>query len=257
MSYKAYLFDLDGTIYRGDEVIPHAPETLAELRKRGALIRFLTNNSSQTQRFFAEKLNRMGIECVPDEVLSSGTGAATYLADNGFKSAFVVGMPGLIETLETKVAVVNRAADGSALPQAQQAETVVVGICLTFTYALLNGAMQQIMNGAKFVATNADSTFPLESGTLSPGAGSLVAAVATCSGVQPFVVGKPNTFLVTEALHEAGLNPPDALVVGDRLDTDIECGRRAGCPTHLVLTGVEKRAPEGQPFSEDLRGLLD
>jgi len=255
-NYKAYLLDLDGTIYRGDEVIPNAAETIAELRGRGAIIRFLTNNSSRTQPYYAEKLRRMGIQCEPNEIISSATGTASYLKEVGAKEAFVVGMPGLIETLETAVRVLNKDERGAAKPNSPQADTVVVGICLTFTYELLRSAMQQIHKGAAFIATNPDTTFPLEGDVLSPGAGSLVAAVAACSGVQPYVVGKPNPWLVTEALKELGLDPADVLVVGDRMDTDIECGLRAGCSTNLVLTGVEKEAPEGQSFTADLQGIL-
>jgi 4-nitrophenyl phosphatase len=133
----------------------------------------------------------------------------------------------------------------------------VVGICLDLTYGLLNGGMQQIRSGAEFVATNPDATFPLEDGKIVPGAGSMVAAVQTCSGAVPFVVGKPNPYLVELALREAGVEPRNALAVGDRLDTDIESGRRAGCDTHLVLTGVESSAPEGQSFSCDLFALLE
>jgi 4-nitrophenyl phosphatase len=247
--YREYIFDLDGTLYRGDEAIPYAADVLQKLRKRGAQIRYLTNNSSQTRDFYRSKLNRLGFEAEPSEVYSSATGTATYLKEQGCGSVFIVGMPGLEETL--------RSAGLNVVKEDVQAEAVAVGICLTFTYSWLNSAMQQIRGGAKFIATNTDKTFPLEGGRLTPGAGSIVAAVQACSGVDPFVVGKPNPFLVRLALEESSVDPKEALAVGDRLDTDIESGREAGCDTHLVLTGVETKPPVGQSSSPDLRGLLE
>ncbi len=254
--YRAYAFDLDGTLFRGNEPIPHAVETLAELRRRGALVRYVTNNSSQTRAFYVSKLTKMGFEAAPHEVYSSATGTASTLAEWGLKTAYVVGGPGLVETLRgSGVEVVNADASGAVGKDGATAEAVVVGICLAFTYDLLRGAMNQIRNGGRFVATNRDATYPLEGGQFMPGAGSLVAAVATCSGVESFTVGKPNPYLMELVCRELGLPAPEVLVVGDRLDTDIECGVRAGCDTHLVLTGVAQSAPEGQVWSEDLRAL--
>jgi 4-nitrophenyl phosphatase len=257
--YRAYLFDLDGTLYRGDEPVPHAADVLGELRKQGALIRFLTNNSSRTRSFFGEKLRRLGFQCDDDEVYSSATGSAKHLMDKGLRSAYVLGMEGLSRTLvESGIEVVNRASDLSPMPMQDGpiAAAAVVGICTNLTYDLLSGTMRQVRAGAEFVATNPDTTFPLEGGRLTPGAGAMVAAVQACTGATPFIVGKPNPFLVQMAIDDACVGLLDTLVVGDRMDTDVECGRRAGCPTHLVLTGVESSAPPGQSFSPDLRGLL-
>ncbi len=254
--YAAYIFDLDGTLYRGEAAIPGAVDTLAELRRRGAVIRFVTNNSSQTRAFYSEKLGRLGFEAEKGEIHSSATGTAVYLREQGLDSAFVVGMPGLVRTLgEGGAEVVNVGGDDHVTPEGRTARAVVVGICQELSYDLLNGAMQQIAGGARFIATNPDPTFPLEGSRIVPGAGSMVAAVQACSGTIPFVVGKPNPYLIELALAEAGIDPKDALAVGDRLDTDIESGRRAGCDTHLVLTGVEISAPPGQSFSPDLRAL--
>jgi 4-nitrophenyl phosphatase len=244
--FSAYILDLDGTLFRGNEALPGAVETVAELRRRGAGIRYLTNNSSLTRSQYAAKLTGMGFEAPEEEVYSSGLGTAAYLRERGHRRAFVVGEPGLHETL--RAAGIETVEEG--------ADFAVVGICRSFSYDLLNGAMQAILGGAEFVATNPDPTYPLEGGRLIPGAGSIVAAVRACSGREPFVVGKPNPFLVELILKEAGLRPEEALVVGDRVDTDLESGRRAGCPTHLVLTGVTKEPPEGVSWSQDLRGLL-
>ena len=120
----------------------------------------------------------------------------------------------------------------------------------------MNAAMQRIRAGQTFVATNPDTTYPMEGGRLIPGAGSIVAAIRTCSGTEPYIVGKPNPYLVQLILADSNSNASEALVVGDRVDTDLLSGEMAGCPTHLVLTGVTSQPPDGQSYSEDLRGLI-
>ena len=128
-------------------------------------------------------------------------------------------MPGLVATLRAAgVTVVNALEDGVVGPTGAPCEAVVVGLCRTFTYALLSGAMAAIAGGARFVATNPDAKIPLADGRDAPGAGALVAAVRTCTGVEPTVVGKPKPFLIETILREAGLRPEEALVVGDRED---------------------------------------
>jgi len=256
--YRAVLFDLDGTLYRGVTAIPGAVETVKALLDRGVLVRYITNNATMTRAAFVEKLTGMGFPALPNEVHSSATGTATYLFEEGVKTVFAVGMPGLVSTLRSNdIQVVNADEDGVVRPTAEQAEAVVVGLCRTLSYPLLDGAMNQILSGARFVATNTDATYPLEGGRFCPGAGSIVASVRTCSGTEPFVVGKPKPFLVEAILREAGLRPEEALVVGDREDTDLAAGRAAGCPTYLVLSGVETFLPEGQMGADDVSGLLD
>lgn len=258
--YRLYLFDLDGTLFRGNEATPHGPESVARLRVDGAEVRFLTNNSGKTREELAAKLRGLGYEAKPSEVYGTAMGAARLCRERGFASAFVVGEQSLASTLlESGIAVVNRTAWDCASPDPapeRDAQVVVAGICRTFTYAWMNWALQQTLRGAAFVATNEDATYPMEGGTVVPGAGSIVASIRTCSGLEPTVVGKPSPYLVDLALREAGVEASEALVVGDRLDTDLGAGRAAGCDTWLVLTGIESSAPPGQPFGEDLRGLL-
>lgn len=246
MRYRGYIFDLDGTLFRGDEPIPGAVEKVRELHEKGAIVRYVTNNSTQTRDYFASKLTRMGFQCQPSDVVSSGVGTGHYLRDKGVASAFVVGEPGLVQTLGEY---------GVEMRETGEVEAVVVGLCRFFTYDLMREAMARIRAGAQFVATNPDATYPVEGGGLIPGAGSIVAAVQTASGVVPKVIGKPDPFLTQTALADAGLQAHEALVVGDRMDTDIESGRRAGCDTFLVLTGVEREIPAGQAGAADLRDL--
>lgn len=238
MPYRLYIFDLDGTLFWGEEPIPGASKALAKLRQAGAGIRFLTNNSSQTRDTYVSKLQRLGFEAHSHEVYSSAIGTAAYLTSQSLNSAFVVGEPGLKETL-------NQA--GIEVTDQNPAATVV-GICKTFSYDLLNQAMQAIRGGAKFVATNTDPTYPMEGGQFIPGSGSIVASVRICSEAEPFVVGKPNPYLVNLILRDAEVPPNQALVIGDRMDTDIEAGIQAGCDTLMVLTGSAKFAPDGQDW---------
>ena len=255
--YPLYIFDLDGTLYRGDEAILHAPEAVSELKASGSTIRYLTNNSGQTREFFLAKLQRMGFPAELGEIESTANGSAHYLLSKHIGSVYVVGEPGLVETLRSAgLTVVNADEHGVVSPSGLDSQAVLVGICRQFTYDLMRGAMDRIRAGQIFVATNADPTYPLEGDRLIPGAGSIVAAVRTCSEQEPFIVGKPNPFLINLILEETGVAPADALVVGDRVDTDILSGQRANCPTHLVLTGVTRTPPEGQSFSPDLRGLV-
>ena len=255
--YPLYIFDLDGTLYRGDEAIPNAVDTVRALQASGSQIRYLTNNSGHTREFFRDKLRRMGFPAEAEEVESSARGTAKYLLANGLNTIFVVGEPGLVETLRLfGISVVNADGEGVVSPDGVDSQAVVVGICRQFTYELMRSAMQRIRTGQLFVATNADSTYPMEGGRLIPGAGSIIAGIRTCSETEPFVVGKPNPYLVSLIVQEAGLSPAEVLVVGDRADTDLASGEAAGCPTHLVLSGVTQTPSEGQSFSADLSGLL-
>ena len=255
--YPLYIFDLDGTLYRGAEAIPNAVDVVCKLKSDGSGVRYLTNNSSQTREFFLQKLCNMGFPAEIDEIESSAHGSAKHLSALGLCSIFVVGEPGLVATLrEEGLTVVNADDHGAVSPDGPPSEAVLVGICKGFTYALMQEAMQRIRAGQTFIATNPDPTFPMEGGQLIPGAGSVVAGIKACAEKEPFVVGKPNPFLVNLVLAEAKCQPQDALVVGDRIDTDLFSGEQAGCPTHLVLTGVTQTPPPGQSCSFDLTGLL-
>lgn len=256
--YRAYVFDLDGTLYRGDTALADAAETLADLRAGGAAIRFLTNNSTLTRADFASKLQRLGFEAHGSEIHTSATGTAEYLTRSGIATALVTGEPGLVATLrEAGIRVLNALGNGIVLPQSQTVpDAVVVGLCRSFDYALLQAAMECIRAGSRFIATNPDVTYPMEGDRLIPGAGSLVAAVCAASGVMPTVIGKPQPFMISAIVSELGLPVEDVLVVGDRADTDIAAGIAAGCPTWLVLTGIEKEPVPGVPFGASLRELL-
>jgi 4-nitrophenyl phosphatase len=258
---QTYVFDLDGVIYRGDEPQPHASETVRELKRRGRRVFFLTNNSSQSREDYQVKLAGMGISARRDDIMTSAHATALYLLENAEpgERVYVVGEAGLARELDA--AGIDVVRDGYS----GEVEYVVVGLDRRFNYDKLVRAQQAILAGAKFVATNRDATFPMEGGALMPGGGAIVSAIETASGVRPVLIGKPETYALQKLLELAGSAPGSAVIVGDRLDTDILVGNRLGMHTVLVLTGVSDAraaaavAPEMKPgrVIADLIDLFD
>lgn len=228
--YDAVLLDLDGVLYRGDGVVPVAPETAADLRARGRSVVFLTNNSARTPEQVAAKLTGLGIAARPREVVTSAEATAELLAReaNG-ATAFVIGRDGIREALRSAgIGVVDDVADG--------ARYVVVGWDGEVTYEALRRATVLVRGGARLVATNADASYPAPGGELWPGAGAILAAVETASGSRATVVGKPHRPLFETALERAGSR--NALMVGDRIETDVAGAAAAGIDAALVLSGA-------------------
>jgi len=233
---KAWVFDMDGVFYVGTQPLPGANDLLNALELRERPYMLATNNSMATPADYVKRLARMGIETPESAILTSAIATRDYLLETLPEDAgiYVVGMPALREQLfqDTKFQAVQY---GETVPAA-----VVVGLDKLFTYEKLLLAHHAILAGARFIATNADATLPTENG-LVPGCGAVVAAIATSTGVQPVVIGKPEPLMLEMALHRLGVKPDEAVMVGDRLDTDILAGHRAGMLTLLVLTGVSTR----------------
>jgi phosphoglycolate/pyridoxal phosphate phosphatase family enzyme len=232
--YGAVLLDLDGVVYRGDRVVPGAPEVVAALRSTGTRIVFLTNNSARTPGQVAEKLRGLGIEAGPDGVVTSASPAARLLAGDGrTPTAYVIGRDGVRAALaEAGVTVL----EGSP----ERADFVVVGWDGDVGYEELRVATVLARRGACLVATNDDASYPAPDGELWPGAGAILAAVETASGERATVVGKPHRPLFDEALERAGTG--QAVMVGDRVETDVVGAVRAGIDAVLVLSGASGRA---------------
>ncbi|HEY8343416.1 MAG TPA: TIGR01457 family HAD-type hydrolase [Calditerricola sp.] len=228
--YRAYLFDLDGTVYRGNQPIPQAVMALRDLMACGARIAFLTNNSSMTPEQVAAKLNAMGIPADPGQVVTSSlVTAAAIREEMPGASVYAIGEEGLLAALRSA---------GCRFDD-ERPDVVVVGIDRRLTYEKLAKAALAIQRGARFYATNPDRALPSEQGLL-PGNGALLAALATTTGIQPRVFGKPEPAIVHHALKRLGISPQEALMVGDNGQTDIPAGARAGTDTLLVLTGVTR-----------------
>ena len=223
------VIDMDGVLYRGNEPIAGTRELIVFLREREIGFVLATNNATRTPNQFVDKLAGMGVQVHTHEVLASSLATASYLAGIAPPGArvFVVGMDGLRTALEE--AGFSLVEDG--------AEFVVAGMDFAICYERLAQASLQIRAGARFIGTNPDLTFPSERGIL-PGAGSLLAFLEAASGVKPVVIGKPGTAMMEQALNRMGARPESTAILGDRLETDILAGRRAGLCTILVLSGV-------------------
>ncbi len=230
---KVVILDLDGVIYRGHTPLPGASDTTKWLAAHGYPVYYFTNNSTKTRESYVELLAGYGVAADVDHIVTSASLTARYFADNGLLPAtvLVVGEEGLPQELRrVGVRVVRRRGK-------RPVDYVVVGMDRKFTYRKLHEAQQAIRAGAKFIATNRDATYPVE-GNVIPGGGSIVAAVATAAETEPMVIGKPSPEAGRLICHQAGVQPQQALMIGDRLETDIEMGRRAGLLTCLVLTGI-------------------
>ena len=233
---KGWIFDMDGVLYRGAEILPGVKELLDALTLRERPVMLATNNSMSTPEAYEHKLAAMGLDVPASAVITSALATRAYLQRTLPEGSgiYVIGMPALREQLfaETTFHPVQYTEE--------QPAAVVVGLDMTFTYDKLKAAHEAIRRGAAFIATNADTTLPTETG-LVPGAGSIVAALAAASGQAPIVIGKPETPMLLAAMEQMGTKPEETVMLGDRLDTDILAGDRAGMPTVLVLTGVSTR----------------
>lgn len=233
-------FDLDGVLYRGRMVLPHAREAVQAVRNRNLYVRFVTNNSTLHRRMVTDRLRAMGFTAYEEEVLGSAAAAAAWLRARVEAGSLVVvvGESGLLEELSEAGFDVLHA--DQMTDDVCSAEAVVVGLDRKLTYSSLARAQWHIRRGALFVATNTDATFPAED-RLLPGAGSIVAAVATAAGSEPHVIGKPALAMAEVLTQSTRIAPERIVFVGDRVDTDIVFGKRAGMKTVLVLTGVHGR----------------
>jgi 4-nitrophenyl phosphatase len=265
---KLVAFDLDGVLYRGSRPVPGAREALEYLDRRGLQVRFVTNNSTMHRSEVARKLSDMGLPAETGQVVGSAWAAARYVAGRlaAGEAVLYVGEEGLGRELREAGLPAEHVPGTLEELHAYEARTtpvpgaVAVGLDRSFTYWGLAAAQHAVLSGALFVATNADVTIPTEHGVL-PGGGSVVAAVAACTSVEPVVVGKPGLAMAEVLAEASGVPSGETLFVGDRIETDIAFGLGAGMVTALVLTGVATRedlaAAEVTPHFvlDDLFGL--
>ncbi len=254
--YDVALLDLDGVVYVGPDAVPDVPAALDEVRAAGMRLGFVTNNASRTPAEVAAHLTELAVHADPDDVITSSQAAASVVRERYGPGARVlpVGGPGVAAALtEAGLTVVHRAED--------EPVAVVQGYGREVGWTALAEAVVAVRSGARHVATNTDATIPSPRGPL-PGNGALVGVVATVTGQAPLVTGKPDPAMHAECVRRTGAVRP--LVVGDRLDTDIEGARRAGAASLLVFTGVTDpatllaAAPEHRPdlLAQDAGGLL-
>ena len=230
---RGLIFDMDGVIWRNHQPIGDLAEIFKTINSKKLSYCFATNNSSQTISNYVKDLTSFGIPVIADQIFTSAKATAELLVniypDRG--NIFVVGMPGLHQTL----------VDFGFSISDQNTVAVVAGIDTEINYQKLKTATLLIRSGVPFFGTNPDKTFPTPEGQV-PGAGSIIAAIETASGVKPQIIGKPQATMFLQAINSLQLPADQVLVVGDRLETDIAGGQAAGCKTALTLSGVTNQA---------------
>jgi 4-nitrophenyl phosphatase len=232
-SYKidGLIFDMDGVLWRGEQLLPGAKDLLVSLKDSSIPFAFATNNATKTVDQISAEGQMRGLPMLPEQVFTSSM-AAVSLAQSHLQEGaklFVVGEGGLRQPLKE--------AGFELLPSAMGAQAVLVGLDREVTWDKLSEAAYAIQAGALFIGTNGDLSLPTEKG-FAPGNGAILQALEVTTGISPIIVGKPEPSLFLEALKQVAADPENVLVVGDRLETDILGGIRAGMLTALVLTGV-------------------
>ena len=246
------LVDLDGVVYRGAEPVPGVAAVLTDRAARGDEVVYVTNNSMWYRTDYVTRLESMGAPVDPDLIVSSARAMALYLLDlqPPVKRVLAVGGSGLIheitdvgiEVVASGDAAQRWSANGrDAAAAVGPVDAVVVGLDMEFTYGRLACAATTIRSGARFIATNRDPIYPLET-ALMPGAGSIVSAVETASGHTPVSLGKPGPLLLEIAARAVGRKVTDAVMIGDGLVTDVAAAKAVGARSILMLTGVSTRA---------------
>lgn len=238
----AHLLDMDGVLIRGGQSIAGSINYIAGLLAKGTPFRIFTNNSRLTPEDHAERLRTIGFSVQPEHIYTSALATALFLElQKPGASAFVIGDYGLVHALRN---VGCRITEFSP-------DFVVLGDTISYHYEQIVTGAYLVAQGARFLATNSDVNCPNERG-LHPACGAVAALIEKTTGRQPYFVGKPNAFMMRNALASLGVRASDAIMVGDRMDTDVVAGLESGLRTALVLTGATMRADiERFPFRPD------
>jgi HAD superfamily hydrolase (TIGR01450 family) len=247
--YAAYLFDLDGTIYLGDELLPGARRLIEGLRERDLPVRFLSNNPTKDPEQYAAKLDGLGLPTPVGEIVNTVVTMTRWLLDNAPDAVvYPISEPPLIRALDQ--AGIRTSSDPAEI------DVVVASYDRTFTYEKLQVAFDAIWfhRRARLVATNPDRYCPFPGGRGEPDCAAIVAAIEACTGIAcETTTGKPDPAMLEAALSGLGVEPADCVMVGDRLTTDIRMALDAGVTAALVLTGdtrpedLERLAPADAP----------
>lgn len=229
--YDAYIFDLDGTVFLGDALLPGVRQAIPELRARGKRVVFLSNNPAHTRDAYAEKLTRLGLETPSADILNSSTVMVDFLKKEfPLARLFVCGEPPLCDEL--------RAAGFQLTERAHETDLVIASFDRTFEYRKLQLAFDAIRAGARFFATNGDRFCPVPGGG-QPDAAAIIAAIEASTNTRvEAIVGKPSRYMSEAVLQLVQTPVAQCLIAGDRLETDVLMGIRAGMPSALTLTGA-------------------
>jgi NagD protein len=249
-SKDGFIIDMDGVIYHGNKLLPGVTDFLEWLEKSGKKYLFLTNSSERTPKELHEKLKRLGINVSEEHFYTSALATASFLSNqkpNG--SAYVIGDAGLIHALYSVGYSINNV----------NPDYVVVGDTHSYNFEKIELAVNLVIKGSKLIGTNPDVSGPVEVG-ITPSTKALIAPIEIASGKKAYYVGKPNPLMMRSALKRLGVKREDAIVIGDRMDTDIRCGLESEIDTLLVLSGITSVAEIDQfPYRPRyvLNGVID
>jgi NagD protein len=230
-SKSGFIIDMDGVIYHGNLLLPGVTEFLSWLEMSGKKYLFLTNSPERTPKELHEKMNRLGINVGEDHFYTSALATASFLANqkpNG--SAYIIGDAGLIHAMYSAGYTVNNV----------NPDYVVVGDTHSYNFEKIELAVNLVLRGAKLIGTNPDVSGPVENG-ITPSTKALIAPIEIATGKKAYYVGKPNPLMMRIALKRLGVKREDAIVIGDRMDTDVICGLESEIDTLLVLSGISDR----------------
>ncbi|MCP4176743.1 MAG: HAD-IIA family hydrolase [bacterium] len=242
-SFELYIFDMDGVIFKGTQIIPKVKSSIEQLYANNKKIVFFTNNSTLTPENYIEKLGSMGIKSSYEQIITSSLISAKSISEiySEPASAYYIGENGISEALKScGISIINEKYSNEEIIKSPNIKStfVLVGLDRELTYQKISTSGLLIARGADFYATNGDTSLPNNYGFL-PGAGAIISSVATTTGKQPSkIFGKPSPVGIHQILKQFNVSRENAIMIGDRPETDILCGIRADISTALVLTGV-------------------
>jgi len=230
-SKAGFIIDMDGVIYHGNKLLPGVNEFLSWMENSGKKYLFLTNASERTPKELHEKLKRLGIIVGEEHFYTSALATASFLASQKPEgSAYIIGDAGLINALYSVGYSINNV----------NPDYVVVGDTHGYNFEKIQEAVNLVINGARLIGTNPDITGPIENG-IAPSTKALIAPIEIASGKKAYFVGKPNPLMMRIALKKLEVQREEAIVIGDRMDTDIRCGLESEIDTLLVLSGITSK----------------
>jgi len=230
-SKAGFIIDMDGVIYHGNKLLPGVNEFLSWMENSGKKYLFLTNASERTPKELHEKLKRLGIMVGEEHFYTSALATASFLASQKPEgSAYIIGDAGLINALYSVGYSINNV----------NPDYVVVGDTHGYNFEKIQEAVNLVINGARLIGTNPDITGPIENG-IAPSTKALIAPIEIASGKKAYFIGKPNPLMMRIALKKLEVQREEAIVIGDRMDTDIRCGLESEIDTLLVLSGITSK----------------
>ena len=226
---QGFICDMDGVIYHGNKLLPGVPEFVDWLKKENKAFLFLTNSSERAPRELKQKLWRLGLDVDEDHFYTSALSTAAFLKQQSpGGSVYVIGEPGLVGALYEAGLSMNEI----------NPNYVVLGETRSYAYDRIERAVKLVRGGAKLIGTNPDLTGPVEGGEIAPACKALMAPIELAASRNAYYLGKPNPLMMRHGIRMLGVKADEAIVIGDRMDTDIVAGLESGIDTALVLTGV-------------------